>query len=70
MFTVCDAVFKTRADIVEVVSAIRGHDYRCCKAQPVADFVRVYKGTDVWREPVHGYAIEPLGNQLLLKIIL
>lgn len=70
MFTVYDAVSETHADIIVVVSAIRGHDYRCCKAQPIADFVRTYKGTDVWREPIHGYATEPLGNQLLLKIIL
>ena len=70
MFTIYDAISETRADIVEVVSAIHGHDYRCCKAKPIAEFVRAYKGTDVWREPIHGYALEPLGNQLVLKIIL
>lgn len=70
MFTIYDAISETRADIVEVVSVIRGHDYRCCKAKPIAEFVRAYRGTDVWLEPIRGYAVEPRGNQFVLKIIL
>ena len=70
MFIISDVVMDNRIDLVVVVSEIYGHDYRCCKAKPIAEFVRAYKGTDVWREPIHGYALEPLGNQLVLKIIL
>lgn len=70
MFIISDVVMDNRVDLVSIVIECRGRDYRCCDAMPRDAFIRRYKGTDVWRQPVLRYALEAVGDQRLLKIVL
>ena len=70
MFIISDVVMDNHIDLVVVVSEIYGHDYRCCATMPKDEFIRRYKGTDVWRSPARRYHLDVEGNQRLLKIIL
>lgn len=49
-----ESVRRGKVDFVQIVNK----DYRGCKAMTKEQFVRRYKGTDVWRETIKDFCVE------------